>query len=427
MRLSWKHSFWEDPKFYFVLPGNFPLTLGSPEASCCHWFFKTAWCDWLWYRGKGFSNCGWTLGAFMTCCSSFGGARGHSWLPRSEVGPMFAVQRGMPRVFVSVLAANTVLVEVDHLSLPGSCRLYRRHQSHLWRFWHPELHHLERVFCLQVATSRSYLWGSDECALRSLSSRWGFPVKTTVETLGSEWPLTGYIPCTFEKDMMRLKQAEEWLVRLLLLLASLIVETSAVQTCTLSLLHYSLTTTPTCYRALRPRCELLLDFLLVLLRLWCKAPQPTWTREHLDSALRCLWGSKTIVKGSKLMRTSAFRWAEAEFCYLNSYRSCSSGVHLVFEVFQDTSHSNKESPSLCWHASLSCPFMGSNDANLYLVPISFWSRSGCWPFLGFLFYLVLQACILFGIVFQTKLARLFFFLPCNGIKMPLLRCFWIEL
>ena len=28
------------------------------------------------------------------------------------------------------------------------------------------------------------------------------------------------------------------------------------------------------------------------------------------------------------------------------------------------------------------PFMASNYANLYLVPISFWSRSGCWPCLG---------------------------------------------
>ena len=53
-------------------------------------------------------------------------------------------------------------------------------------------------------------------------------------------------------------------------------------------------------------------------------------------------------------------------------------------------------PSVYWGATLSCPLMASNYANLYLVPISFWSRSGCWAFLGFfLSYLVLQACILF--------------------------------
>ena len=33
--------------------------------------------------------------------------------------------------------------------------------------------------------------------------------------------------------------------------------------------------------------------------------------------------------------------------------------------------SNKENPSVYWHATLSCPLMASNYATLYLVPISF--------------------------------------------------------
>ena len=48
-----------------------------------------------------------------------------------------------------------------------------------------------------------------------------------------------------------------------------------------------------------------------------------------------------------------------------------SGVHLVFEVFQDAWSSNKENPSVYWGATPSCPFMASNYANSYLVPISF--------------------------------------------------------
>ena len=48
-----------------------------------------------------------------------------------------------------------------------------------------------------------------------------------------------------------------------------------------------------------------------------------------------------------------------------------SGVYLAFEMFQDTSHSNKENSSVCWNAALSCAFMASNYAN----GISFPSRS----------------------------------------------------
>ena len=51
-------------------------------------------------------------------------------------------------------------------------------------------------------------------------------------------------------------------------------------------------------------------------------------------------------------------------------KTYSLGCFFVLE-FQDTSHSNKENPSACWHATLSCPSMASNYASLYLAPISF--------------------------------------------------------
>ena len=52
--------------------------------------------------------------------------------------------------------------------------------------------------------------------------------------------------------------------------------------------------------------------------------------------------------------------------------------------------------------------MAPNDANSYLFPVSFWSRSGCWPFLGFfLSYLVLQACISFCSVSDGSGATVF--------------------
>ena len=63
--------------------------------------------------------------------------------------------------------------------------------------------------------------------------------------------------------------------------------------------------------------------------------------------------------------------------------SCSPKPYSACLRFQDTWHSNKQNPSAYWHATLSCPLLASNYANLYLVPISFQSRSG-WPFLGLL-------------------------------------------
>ena len=98
-----------------------------------------------------------------------------------------------------------------------------------------------------------------------------------------------------------------------------------------------------------------------------------------------------------------------------------SVVYLVFKVFQDIWYSHKENPSVYRHAALSCPTMASNNASSYLVPISFWSRSGCWPCLGFFYVISFYRRISRFVVFQTKLARLCF---CRvRIKLPLLMCF----
>ena len=78
-------------------------------------------------------------------------------------------------------------------------------------------------------------------------------------------------------------------------------------------------------------------------------------------------------------------------------------------------------PSVYWGATLSCSFTASNYADSYLVPISFWSRSGCWPCLGII---ILSDPISFYrrvsrfVVFQAKMAHLCFCLV--RIKMPLL-------
>ena len=105
--------------------------------------------------------------------------------------------------------------------------------------------------------------------------------------------------------------------------------------------------------------------------------------------------------------------------YWNSCRSRFSGVYLVFEVFQDTWHSNKENPGVYWNATLSCPVMASNYAKLYLVPISIWSHSGCWPCLGFLSISFCRRASRF-VAFQTKVTPLCFCLA--RIKLPLLIC-----
>ena len=55
--------------------------------------------------------------------------------------------------------------------------------------------------------------------------------------------------------------------------------------------------------------------------------------------------------------------------------------YLGFEVFQNVWHFKKENPSVSWNATLSCPFIAANDANLYLVPISFWMLTMPWIFI----------------------------------------------
>ena len=70
-------------------------------------------------------------------------------------------------------------------------------------------------------------------------------------------------------------------------------------------------------------------------------------------------------------------WARTDY-YQNSCQFRSSGGYLVVEVFRVIWNSNEGKRSVYWNATLSCPLMVSNYANLYLVPISFW----CWSFLG---------------------------------------------
>ena len=62
----------------------------------------------------------------------------------------------------------------------------------------------------------------------------------------------------------------------------------------------------------------------------------------------------------QLSRQKGFIRVLAEIHYHNSclYLSFFRRVSLVFEVFQDTWHTNKENPSVYWHATLSCPLIG---------------------------------------------------------------------
>ena len=108
-------------------------------------------------------------------------------------------------------------------------------------------------------------------------------------------------------------------------------------------------------------------------------------------------------------------WAAAEMYYLNVCQSRFSGVYLVFKVFQEIWWLNKENRGVleCYP----CPSMPSNCANSYLVPISFWSRSGCWPCLGFLFYAIsFDRRVSRFVPFRTKVAHLWFGLVRT--KMP---------
>ena len=69
-----------------------------------------------------------------------------------------------------------------------------------------------------------------------------------------------------------------------------------------------------------------------------------------------------------------------------------SGVHLVFQVFQETWCSNKQNPSANWNATLPCPLWPQSMQ----IHISFRSRLDADHSLDFLgTYFILQACISF--------------------------------
>ena len=96
-------------------------------------------------------------------------------------------------------------------------------------------------------------------------------------------------------------------------------------------------------------------------------------------------------------------------------------MHSVLEVFYDTWHSNMESPSACWNATLSCPLVASYYASLSLVRISFWMLTIPGGVLGtqskerlVVSYLMLQACISFYSASDKSGA--FVFLPCLHVR-----------
>ena len=85
---------------------------------------------------------------------------------------------------------------------------------------------------------------------------------------------------------------------------------------------------------------------------------------------------------------------------VNSLPKIHADLQACISFLRCTWRSSKESPRVYWGATLSCPFMASNDANSYLVLISFRSRSDVVldadHALDVLSYLVfLQTCILF--------------------------------
>ena len=83
-------------------------------------------------------------------------------------------------------------------------------------------------------------------------------------------------------------------------------------------------------------------------------------------------------------------------------------MHLVFEVTQDTWHSNKANPSVSWSSSLSCPLMASDCANFVshsdLTLISSWMLTMPWKFYPISFS---RRPSRFA-VFQTEVAHLCF-------------------
>ena len=88
---------------------------------------------------------------------------------------------------------------------------------------------------------------------------------------------------------------------------------------------------------------------------------------------RCYTPTSFCKNGLSQSKTDLTRGVSQKQLASEAYRSI-GGVepnNLVLYVFRDLWPSNKENPSVYWHAALYCPFMASNYATSCLVPISF--------------------------------------------------------
>ena len=177
-------------------------------------------------------------------------SRGFWRLPLSEVGPFFKVQRGVPQA----LSASVLLSE---------CFL----AGFIWRLHHitkikvvayiddiylvatsPEmldqslslLQEFQEDFGLSVSREKTFLWGSEHSTLVPLAEKWGYFVRDTVVSLGTEWALHPSVKCSYDKEQKRLETARARLARLVHLASPMLVKAAAILTGCLSLLDYSI-------------------------------------------------------------------------------------------------------------------------------------------------------------------------------------------
>ena len=80
-----------------------------------------------------------------------------------------------------------------------------------------QLHEFQESFALTVSNSKTFLWGSDMASLVPLAEipeKWGYAVRDTVPSLGTEWAIRPSVKSRYEKEVKRISTARDRLARL---------------------------------------------------------------------------------------------------------------------------------------------------------------------------------------------------------------------
>ena len=188
-------------------------------------------------------------------------ARGYWRLPRQECSPPFSNERGLPQGLAGSVAMAEILLSlliyklasisgidvfayIDDIHLTASCiGTFKRGLDVVRQYaWD---------FALELATSKSCVWGTNAEGLAEITRQYGFERADAITTMGAYWHLAKHGGPQYQKELQRLGEARSRLERMQHFSAKPHIKTGAAATVCLPLVNYLPTPNISEYKALR--------------------------------------------------------------------------------------------------------------------------------------------------------------------------------